>query len=54
MAATLADAAAVLAAIPPELCGVGGCCFTPHHPLIRHSWEPVDDGDDVRAGGSWD
>lgn len=27
--------------IPPELCGVGGCVFTPHAPGTKHSWAPT-------------
>jgi len=37
----LSAAAALLAMmeIPPELCGVGGCAFTPHGPFGLHTWE---------------
>jgi hypothetical protein len=26
--------------MPPELCGIGGCVFTPHAEVFPHSWEP--------------
>ncbi len=36
---TAADVQAMGDAVPPFLCGVGGCAFTPHDAETPHTWQ---------------